>query len=119
MTKTDPYPTEPSLEEIVAYLDGELSEVENAQVERRLSTDEIYRRQMQGFDRVWSALDELPGVTAGDRFSKTTMEMVVVAAQEEVQQRTEVLPRLRRKRNVAGGVLVVTLVTTCGTPACI
>jgi hypothetical protein len=65
---------------------------------------------MQGFDRVWTALDELPGVTAGDRFSKTTMEMVVVVAQEEVQQRTMALPRLRRKRNVAGGLFVVTAV---------
>jgi len=98
---------EPALEEIVAYLDGELSETENARVECRLSTDETYRRQMQGFDRVWSALDELPGVGAGDRFSKTTMEVVVAAAEEEVQQRTRALPRLRRKRSVVGGLLVV------------
>ena len=40
MTKTDPLPMEPALEEIVAYLDGELSETENARVECRLSTDE-------------------------------------------------------------------------------
>ncbi len=107
MTKTNPPHSTQPLEEIVAYLDGELSEVESAQVEQRLSTDETYRRQMQGFDRVWSALDELPGVTASDRFSKTTMEMVVIAAEEEVQQRTQAMPRLRRKRRVAVGVFVM------------
>ncbi len=96
------------LEEMVAYLDGELSSVENSRVEERLSADESYRQQLQGFDRAWSALDELPGMTASDNFSKTTMEMVVSAAQQDVREQTIALPVQRRKRGFAGGLLVAT-----------
>jgi len=110
MTNSDSHHPEPPLEEIVAYLDGELSSDENAQVERRLSADEAYRRQMQSFDRVWSALDELPAEVAGDRFSKTTMELLVDAAEQEVRQQTEALPRLRRKRSMTGSLFVVAAV---------
>jgi hypothetical protein len=110
MTKTDPNHSQRPLEEIIAYLDGELSEVESNRVEQRLSSDETYRRQMQSLDRVWSALDELPGVAAGERFSKTTMEMVVDSVEQEMQQRTEALPRLRRKRYAAVGMFVVAAV---------
>jgi len=94
------------LEEIVAYLDGELSASEVAQVEDRLSADETYRQQLQGFDRAWSALDELPGATANDNFSKTTMELVVSTAQQDVQTQTTALPVQRRKRGLASGLLV-------------
>ena len=61
------------LEEIVAYLDGELSSEESARVERRLASDEAYRQQLQGIDRAWHALDDLPMATVDDRFSRTTL----------------------------------------------
>ncbi|MEO2045130.1 MAG: hypothetical protein ABGX16_00975 [Pirellulales bacterium] len=107
MTKTDSHHSQTAYEEIVAYLDGELPEVEIAQVEQKLSTNETYRRHMQGFDRVWSTLDELPGMTAGDSFSKTTIEIVANAAEQEVQQRTEALPRLRRNHTLANSIWVI------------
>ena len=107
MTKTDSHHSQPAYEEIVAYLDGELPEAESAQVEQKLSSNETYRRHMQGFDRVWSALDELPGMTAGDSFSKTTIEIVVNAAEQEVQQRTEALPRLRRNHAMTNSIWVI------------
>lgn len=100
------------LEEIVAYLDGELSPDESDRVEQRLATDESYRLQLQGVERAWAVLDELPGVTVDDDFSKTTMEIVVGAAREEVEQRTMALPQQRRKGNltrlamVAAAILV-------------
>ena len=46
------------LEEIVAYLDGELSPQESAQVERRLASDETYRQKLQSMERAWAALPE-------------------------------------------------------------
>ena len=89
------------LEQIVAYLDGELSPQESAQVERRLASDEQYRRHLQGIDRAWAALDQLPAATVDDNFSKTTMELVVGAAHSEVHQRTQALPVERRRRRLS------------------
>ena len=89
------------LEEIVAYLDGELSPQESAQVERRLAADETYRQKLQSMERAWAALDELPAATVDDQFSKTTMELVVESARSEVEQQTRALPVQRRKQRLS------------------
>ena len=47
------------LEEIAAYLDGELSPVESALVEKKLSSDDEFRQELQCIDRAWAALDQL------------------------------------------------------------
>ncbi len=86
------------LEEIVSYLDGEMSAEESARVERRLASDEEFRQELQSIDRAWSVLDQLPLATVEDRFSKTTMEMVVQTARNEVEQKTLALPVLNRKQ---------------------
>ena len=86
------------LEEIVAYLDGELSAEESARVEQRLASDEEYRQQLQSIERAWLALDQLPQEYVDDRFSRTTMEMAVKAAATEVQERTMALPVVQRRR---------------------
>lgn len=86
------------LEEIVAYLDGEMSPGERAAVEQQLARDESFRQEMQRIERAWNALDELPRTTLDDRFSRTTMEMVVTEAAAEVDAKTLALPVMRRKR---------------------
>jgi hypothetical protein len=88
----------PWLEEIVAYLDGELSAEESARVEQRLASDESYRRQLQSVERAWKALDELPQTVVDDRFSRTTMTMAVEAALAEVRELTRAMPVARRRR---------------------
>ncbi len=95
------------LELIVSYLDGELSPDESAQVERRLAADEQFRRQLQGVDRAWGALDELPRITVDDNFSRTTMEMVVQSAGNDVRKMTMAVPVQKRKRRLATGLLAV------------
>jgi hypothetical protein len=89
------------LEEIVAYLDGELSPPESARVEQRLAADESYRQKLQGLQRVWTALDELPDATLDDRFSQTTMEMIVSSARDDVQLRTQAMPIRKRKQRLS------------------
>ena len=109
-----PEPTEDNLqrlEEIVAYLDGELSPEESARVERRLASDESYRQQLQGIKRAWAALDELPQSYVDERFSRTTMEMAVKAAASEVQERTMALPVMQRRRRLS------TLLAACAAAA--
>jgi hypothetical protein len=89
------------LEEIVAYLDGELSGEDCARVERRLASDEDYRQQLQGIERAWTALDELPMATVDDRFSRTTLTLIVEDAAKELEARTRAIPIARRRRWLA------------------
>ena len=95
------------LEEIVAYLDGELPPEESAGVERRLAVDAGFRQELQGMERAWDALDQLPNILVDDNFSRTTMEMVVKAASEDVRQMTVALPIKRRKRRLATGLVAL------------
>ena len=98
-------PSQQQLERIVAYLDGELSAEESAQVEQQLAADNDFRRELQGAERAWQALDELPMTHVGDDFSRTTMEMVVDAARQDVEARTIAMPVQRRKRRAATALL--------------
>jgi hypothetical protein len=66
-------------------------------VERRLASDESYRQQLQGVERAWKALDELPLPVVDDQFSRTTMQLAVQAAVAEVQEKTAALPIQRRR----------------------
>ena len=86
------------LEELVAYLDGELQPQPRGAVEKRLSNDDAYLHELQSLDNVWSALDELPQVTVGESFSRSTIEMVTVAAERDVAKRTTWLPVQHRRR---------------------
>jgi hypothetical protein len=92
------------LEEIVAYLDGELSAEECVRVERQLASDEQFRQRLQSIERAWAALDELPLATVDDRFSRTTMQLAVQAAAADVEAKTVAMPVLRR-RSRAGAAL--------------
>ena len=103
-TKPTHTPDDPVREQLVAYLDGELPAEEVRQVEQRLRSDEPFRRQLQGLERAWNALDELPRATVDDNFSKTTIEMAAVEAQREVASLTAAMPVRRRRRRV--GLLV-------------
>ncbi len=64
-------------ETLVAYLDGELSEAEIIEVEKRLTTCEKFRKQLNGLERTWDMLDALPAVEPTDSFTRSTMEMVI------------------------------------------
>lgn len=88
-------------EQLVAYLDGELSPEECREIEERLSSDDAYCRQMQELDDVWQTLDELPQKATDDSFTRTTIEMVTVAAENELAAETAALPARRRHRWLA------------------
>ncbi len=108
-------PNQPErLEQMVAYLDGELSAEETACVEQRLASEEDFRQELQSIERAWAALDQLPRTTVEDRFAKTTMEMVVQTAQQEVDQKTRALPIQKRKRSLSTGLLLTTAVLLGG-----
>jgi hypothetical protein len=108
------------LEQLVAYLDGELSSGEASLVERQLAEDADLRHEVESIERAWSALDALPTTKVDDRFSQTTMELVVGAARNDLLEKTRELPIQRRKHALSNlllataavflGLLVVRLV---------
>ena len=106
-------PSQQQLERIVAYLDGELSAEESAQVEQQLATDADFRQALQGAERAWTALDELPMVQVDKELAHTTMEMVVVAARNDIEAKTIALPVQRRKHKTKT-VLLATMVMLLG-----
>jgi len=88
---------DPEREELVAYLDGELSHAESESVELQMRADQEVRAQLQQYDRVWNALDHLPRATVDDNFARTTIEMATVEARKDIASQTAMLPI--RKRN--------------------
>ena len=70
-------------EQLTAYLDGELSSDEIAEVEQRLFEDEKFRKQMRQLHTSWDLLDALPQTSAHDAFVRTTMELVAQVADDE------------------------------------
>jgi len=91
-------------EQLVAYLDGELDEEENARIEHLLAADPSVRESLVRLDRTWSLLERLDRMRLDDRFTRTTLEMVAVAAEEDVRQWEREVPRRRRRRWLLGGI---------------
>ena len=65
------------IEELTAYLDGELDVAAHQRVEARLGTDPEFLAQMQQLQQTWDLLDQIPKSEPGQSFTKTTMELAV------------------------------------------
>jgi hypothetical protein len=94
-------------EELVAYLDGELDSQAARQVERRLAAEEPVRRRLQELAQSWDFLDHLPPAAADDTFTRSTVEMVAVAVEQDLAKEQAAQPRHRRRRWLWGGVLAL------------
>ncbi len=75
------------IEELTAYLDGELDQNQMQQVELRLGEDTAYLAEMQSLQKTWDLLDMLPSTEPGTSFTKTTMELVVGEAVKTEKRR--------------------------------
>lgn len=94
-------------ERLVAYLDGELSADAGRQVEEMLAGDPKVRQTLQGLDRTWELLDQLETPQAAENFTRSTLEMVAVAAAEDTERSRIEASRSRRRRWViVGGSLL-------------
>jgi hypothetical protein len=88
MSTSQSQPDTSDTDELVAYLDGELTADECRRVERRLASDAEYRRRLTELEQAWSALEALPPTVVGDDFARTTIEMIAVVAEREVTEQT-------------------------------
>jgi len=94
-------------EQLVAYLDGELDADESRRIEEALATDPHVRTQLQQLERSWELMDRLPRAEVDDGFVRTTVEMIAVQAEQEIEREQEQLPRLRRRAWLGGGASVL------------
>jgi hypothetical protein len=106
-------------EELVAYLDGELDDAACERVERRLAADAEYRRELRRLERTWDCLDQLPETQVDEIFTRSTIEMVALAASQEIEQTRQTAPRRRLARAIllAGGLFLALLVGFAATTA--
>jgi hypothetical protein len=75
------------IEELTAYLDGELDQSSMERVEIRLGKDPEYLAEMQALQKTWDLLDAVPHAEPGASFTKTTMELVVGEAVKSVRKK--------------------------------
>lgn len=97
-----PSPATPLEERLVAYLDGELDAEESRLVEELVSRDPRAREALERLERTWHLLDALPRSEVGDQFTQSTLEMVTVAAEDEVRQHAAARPWRRIRRWLLG-----------------
>jgi hypothetical protein len=97
-----PATPEPDDELLVSYLDGELSTEEALAVEERLGSEPRLRERMTELEQAWNLLDELETSTIDKAIIQSTMEMVAVKAEEELEEKVH----RRRQRRMAGQLVV-------------
>ena len=85
-------------EQLVSYLDGELPPNEARQIEDLLSRDGTARSRLNELASSWDMLDQLPRTTVDELFTRTTVEMVALAAEDDAAQSQAALPARRRRR---------------------
>ncbi len=100
-------------EELVAYLDGELDSQGTQRIENMLASDAQARQRLNQLASSWDLLDQLPRATVDDLFTKTTVEMVALAAEDEINKTVAAEPARRRMR-LLGGVIAAAVALFVG-----
>ncbi|HAN97489.1 MAG TPA: hypothetical protein DCQ98_08690 [Planctomycetaceae bacterium] len=89
-------------DDLVAYLDGELSTEDTARIDRRLTEEPRLRQRLATLQQSWDLLEALPRSSVAESFTRSTLEMVALSAQHELAQAR---PTGRRSRR--GGWLLI------------
>jgi len=95
---------------LAAYLDNELSDTDRALIETRLSNDAEFRRRLDELDKAWDMLGTLPKSDLDDEdFIRTTVEMITVAASQEIELHEQQKQKsvLYRNLAIAAGMLIL------------
>jgi anti-sigma factor RsiW len=100
-------------EDLIAYLDGEVSEVgeEKAQIlETRMNLDPTVRAEADSFKRTWDLLDYLPKPEVSPSFTNRTLDKLSVRETQNALRP----PRRLRRRMIAGWTAAVFLAAVGG-----
>jgi len=90
-------------QQLVAYLDGELEDVERQQVERRLADDGEFRGRLKHLQETWDMLDHLTRPDIPNSFTRTTIEVVAASTERDNLVATQQIAR-RRSIGRWGGI---------------
>jgi anti-sigma factor RsiW len=96
----DPHALE---EQLVAYLDGELDDASSRRIEELLASHPNVRDTLEKLEGTWDLLDSLGRAHIDEVFTRSTLEMVAVAATDDVEKEQAEAPRRRRRRWLIGG----------------
>jgi hypothetical protein len=91
-------------EQLVAYLDGELDDATARSLEERLARDTRVRDRLRELSGSWDLLDALPRATLDDKFARTTVEMVSLAASEDLASEQIRAAARKRRRWMLGAI---------------
>ncbi len=108
---TEPADREHISEELlVAYLDGELDQQTAERIEQHLQSDPDLRHRLETHSGAWAMLDQLQTPQAKTDFTESTLEMVALAAQDDIAQSRATRPKERLRRY---GTLATILFIAC------
>src|SRR5262245_59380298 len=93
-------------EDLVAYLDGEMTDQQARDIENKLGLDPTVRAEAETLKRTWDLLDHLPKPEASANFTNKTLDRL------SVQETRSALARAKRSRwlRVAGWAAAVLLI---------
>ena len=105
--QNQPAESSPLREQLVAYLDGELDAASSREIERRLAREPEVQQELQQLQQTWDLLDRLPQAEVNAAFTRSTVEMIALAAEDDVQRLEAAAPRQQRRRRLlkAAGLL--------------
>lgn len=90
------FENDPDDEQLLAYLDGDLSEGIAKSIDERLKTDPGLRRRLDELRTSWDMLDELPVSVSNPKLAESTIELVALRLMEE--RKTSSLQKILRLR---------------------
>lgn len=93
-------------EELVAYLDGELPDVDRARIEKRLADDASCQRKLAQLQKAWDLLDMLQKSEPDAEFTRSTVEMVAVQQEQEAELLQSTVKRSQVAWIVGGGLAI-------------
>jgi anti-sigma factor RsiW len=99
---------------LVAYLDGELTEPAAKDIDQVLSKSPAVRHDVEMLARTWDLLDQLPRLSSGEDFTARTM---AVARQEEAPKpllSPLLIERLQSESLRRGGIVLAWLAVLAG-----
>src|SRR5687767_6339927 len=91
-------------EDLVAYLDGELDDEAARRLVDRLNNDDAARQRLRALATSWDLLDHLPRAAMDDSFTRTTVQMIAVAASDDIADQKAALPARKRRRWTVGAI---------------
>ncbi len=94
-------------QQLVGYLDGELDAQQARQVEEALAADPRVREEVWQLEKSWQLLDELPRTQVDQSFTRSTVEMIALKAEEDLVKVQAQIPQRKRRAGLIGAALLL------------